>query len=289
LQIDLSIFNPKARPLLGLDISSSSVKMVELSEASKGNYRIERYAIETLPRDAVVDGNITNLEAVADAVKRAWKRMGTSTKFVAMALPAAAVITKKIIVQAGLRERELEVQVESEANQYILNLEVSALEADGKGKIISSPRVITADQVEALIEQGVEIPYQQATSSGATSVSFRKANLSLKVKPQIAPDGRVNLTVDVNKDSPNTTISTGAGVAIDTKHVKTEVLVENGGTVVIGGIYTQDERVINTKIPLLGDVPYVGFLFRHKEQKDNKTELLVFITPKIISQELAIR
>ncbi|MBM3391382.1 MAG: hypothetical protein FJY34_05325 [Betaproteobacteria bacterium] len=263
--------------------------MVELSEASKGNYRIERYAIETLPRDAVVDGNITNLEAVADAVKRAWKRMGTSTKFVAMALPAAAVITKKIIVQAGLRERELEVQVESEANQYILNLEVSALEADGKGKIISSPRVITADQVEALIEQGVEIPYQQATSSGATSVSFRKANLSLKVKPQIAPDGRVNLTVDVNKDSPNTTISTGAGVAIDTKHVKTEVLVENGGTVVIGGIYTQDERVINTKIPLLGDVPYVGFLFRHKEQKDNKTELLVFITPKIISQELAIR
>ena len=120
MQIDLSIFNPKARPLFGLDISSSSVKMVELAEASKGSYRIERYAIETLPRDAVVDGNITNLEAVAEAVKRAWKRMGTSTRFVAMALPAAAVITKKIIVPAGLRERELEVQVESEANQYIL-------------------------------------------------------------------------------------------------------------------------------------------------------------------------
>jgi len=196
-------------------------------------------------------------------------------------LPATAIAGK----QAG----QFSFVLFNSAATRFLNLEVSALEADGKGKIISSPRVITADQVEALIEQGVEIPYQQATSSGATSVSFRKANLSLKVKPQIAPDGRVNLTVDVNKDSPNTTISTGAGVAIDTKHVKTEVLVENGGTVVIGGIYTQDERVINTKIPLLGDVPYVGFLFRHKEQKDNKTELLVFITPKIISQELAIR
>lgn len=170
-----------------------------------------------------------------------------------------------------------------------LNLEVSALEADGKGKIISSPRVVTADQVEALIEQGVEIPYQQATSSGATSISFRKANLALKVKPQITPDGRVNLTVDVNKDSPNTQIATGAGVAIDTKHVKTEVLVENGGTVVIGGIYTQDERSITTRIPVLGDLPYVGFLFKHNEKKDNKTELLVFITPKIISESVSLR
>jgi type IV pilus assembly protein PilQ len=170
-----------------------------------------------------------------------------------------------------------------------LNLEVSALEADGKGKIISSPRVVTADQVEALIEQGVEIPYQQATSSGATSISFRKANLALKVKPQITPDGRVNLTVDINKDSPNTQIATGAGVAIDTKHVKTEVLVENGGTVVIGGIYTQDERSITTRIPVLGDLPYVGFLFKHNEKKDNKTELLVFITPKIISESLSMR
>jgi hypothetical protein len=101
---------------------------------------------------------------------------------------------------------------------------------------------MTANQVEAIIEQGVEIPYQQATSSGATSVSFRKANLSLKVKPQITPDGKITMTLDVNKDTPNTRLSTGAGVAIDTKHVKTEVLVENGGTVVIGGIYTQEKR-----------------------------------------------
>jgi type IV pilus assembly protein PilQ len=170
-----------------------------------------------------------------------------------------------------------------------LNLELSALEADGKGKVISSPRVMTADQIEALIEQGVEIPYQQATSSGATSVSFRKANLSLKVKPQITPDGRVMLSLDVNKDTPNTQIATGAGVAIDTKHVKTEVLVENGGTVVIGGIYTQEERTNVSRIPLFGDLPYVGFLFRNTERRDNKSELLVFITPKVVSEALTLR
>ena len=168
-----------------------------------------------------------------------------------------------------------------------LNLEISALEADGKGKIISSPRVVTADQVEALIEQGTELPYQQATSSGATSVSFRKANLALKVKPQITPDGNVIMTLDINKDSVG--VATGSGFAIDTKHVKTEVLVENGGTVVIGGIYTQDENVLNTKVPFFGDLPVVGSLFKNTTRRDNKTELLVFITPRIIDTNLAVR
>ncbi|QEL63799.1 type IV pilus assembly protein PilQ [Oryzomicrobium terrae] len=170
-----------------------------------------------------------------------------------------------------------------------LDLEVSALEADGRGKVISSPRVVTADQVEALIEQGVEIPYQQATSSGATAVSFRKANLSLKVKPQITPDGKITLSVDVNKDTPNTQLTTGTGVAIDTKHVKTEVLVENGGTVVIGGIYQQTLRDTRNQIPFLGDLPIIGFLFRQTTKVDNKTELLVFITPKVISESLNLR
>jgi type IV pilus assembly protein PilQ len=135
------------------------------------------------------------------------------------------------------------------AMTQFLNTEISALEADGRGKVISSPRVMTANQIEAIIEQGVEIPYQQATSSGATSISFRKANLSLKVKPQITPDGRIFMQLDINKDTPNTRLSTGAGVAIDTKHVKTEVLVENGGTVVIGGIYTQETRNNTQRIP----------------------------------------
>ncbi len=171
-------------------------------------------------------------------------------------------------------------------NRFI-NLELSALEADGKGKIISSPRVMTANQVEALIEQGTEIPYQQATSSGATSVSFRKANLSLKVKPQITPDGNIIMTLDVNKDSPGAT--TPAGVQINTKHVKTEVLVENGGTVVIGGIFEQNERTDITQVPFLGDLPYVGFLFKNRQTSTSKTELLVFITPRIVNERLTIR
>lgn len=170
-----------------------------------------------------------------------------------------------------------------------LNAEISALEADGKGKVISSPRVMTANQVEALIEQGVEIPYQQATSSGATSVSFRKANLSLKVKPQITPDGKITMTLDINKDTPNTTLATGSGVAIDTKHVKTEVLVENGGTVVIGGVYTQTTRDNTQRIPFFGDLPYIGWLFKNREWIDDKTELLVFITPKVVAEGLAFR
>ena len=176
-------------------------------------------------------------------------------------------------------------------NSYtrFINAEISALEADGRGKVISSPRVMTANQVEALIEQGVEIPYQQATSSGATSISFRKANLSLKVKPQITPDGKITMTLDVNKDTPNTLLSTGAGVAIDTKHVKTEVLVENGGTVVIGGIYTQTVRNTTQRIPFFGDLPYIGFLFKNREIIDDKTELLIFVTPRIVSETLTLR
>jgi type IV pilus assembly protein PilQ len=168
-----------------------------------------------------------------------------------------------------------------------LNLEISALEADGKGKTISSPRVLTADQVEAVIEQGTEIPYQQATSSGATSVSFRKANLSLKVKPQITPDGNIIMTLDVNKDEPGAT--TPAGIAISTKHVKTEVLVENGGTVVIGGIYDQRDRTDNTRVPFFGDLPYIGFLFKNQVNTSTKTELLVFITPRIVNERLTVR
>jgi type IV pilus assembly protein PilQ len=168
-----------------------------------------------------------------------------------------------------------------------LNLEITAMEADGKGKIVASPRVLTADQVEAVIEQGTEIPFQQATSSGATAVSFRKANLSLKVKPQITPDGNVIMTLDVNKDQPGAV--TPAGVQINTKHVKTEVLIENGGTVVIGGIYEQNDRTDITKIPFFGDLPAIGWLFKNTTTASNKTELLVFITPRIVNERLTIR
>lgn len=167
------------------------------------------------------------------------------------------------------------------ANRF-LDLELSALEADGKGKIISSPRVVTADQQAALIEQGEEIPYQQSTSSGATSTAFKKANLKLEVTPQIAPNGSVILSVDINKDSRGTV--TPGGLAINTKHVKTLVQVDNGGTVVIGGIYTQTVTDTVTKIPLLGDIPLLGGLFRNTARINNKTELLIFLTPKIIEE-----
>jgi type IV pilus assembly protein PilQ len=172
------------------------------------------------------------------------------------------------------------------ANRF-LNLELSALEADGKGKIVSSPRVITADQVKALIEQGEELPYQVATSSGATALQFRKANLKLEVTPQITPEGNVILDVDVNKDSVGR--NTAAGLAIDTKHVKTQVLVENGGTIVIGGIFTQNEREDVTKVPFLGDVPVLGNLFKTRTRSNNKTELLVFITPKVVTDRAGLR
>jgi type IV pilus assembly protein PilQ len=172
------------------------------------------------------------------------------------------------------------------ANRF-LNLELSALEADGKGKIVSSPRVITADQVKALIEQGEELPYQVATASGATSIQFRKANLKLEVTPQITPEGNVILDVDVNKDSRGTL--TPQGFSINTKHVKTQVLVENGGTVVIGGIYTQDESETVNKVPLLGDVPVVGNLFKNKVRTQSKTELLIFLTPKVVSERAQVR
>ena len=172
------------------------------------------------------------------------------------------------------------------ANRF-LNLEISALEAEGKGNVVSSPRVITADQTKARIEQGEEIPYQQATSSGATSVSFKKASLSLEVTPQITPEGNVILDLEVNKDSRGTL--TAAGPAINTKQIKTQVLVENGGTVVIGGIFTQDEQNSVSKVPLLGDIPVLGYLFQTKTKSISKTELLVFITPKIVADRSTAR
>jgi type IV pilus assembly protein PilQ len=195
-------------------------------------------------------------------------------------LPATPTPTA---AQAG----QFSIVLFNSAATKFLNLEIQALESDGKGKIISSPRVVTANQVEALIEQGTELPYQQATSSGATSIAFRKATLSLRVKPQITPDGNVIMDVDINKDAVG--VATPAGFAIDTKHVKTSVLVENGGTVVIGGIYTQEDRNQVNKVPFFGDLPAVGPLFRNYYRQDDKTELLVFLTPRIIDERLSIR
>lgn len=166
------------------------------------------------------------------------------------------------------------------ANRF-LNLELSALEADSRGKIVSSPRLITADQVKAIIEQGVEFPYQTTAPNGGTTISFKKASLKLEVTPQITPEGGIILDVEVNKDSPGE-ILLGAR-AINTKRVQTQVLIENGGTVVIGGIFESNDVEGETKVPYLGDVPILGNLFKSKNKSNNRSELLVFITPKVVS------
>lgn len=169
----------------------------------------------------------------------------------------------------------------------LVNLELSALEADKRGKVVSSPRVITADKQKATIEQGTEIPYQAATSSGATSVSFKSATLSLAVTPQITPDDKVIMDLEVKKDSVGTVF---AGVpSIDTRKVTTQILVDNGETAVLGGIYEQTERNDVDKVPGLGDLPVLGALFRNTTKQDDKTELLIFITPKILKESASIR
>ncbi|WP_454056538.1 type IV pilus secretin PilQ [Cupriavidus sp. Marseille-Q8015] len=195
----------------------------------------------------------------------------------ALSLPAAAL--------NGVAPASLAFSLFNANASRFLALELSALEADGKGKIISSPRVVTADNIQALIEQGTELPYQSATSSGATAVQFKKANLKLEVTPRITPEGKVILDVDVNKDSRG--IATASGFAIDTKHVRTQVLVENGGTVMIGGIYTEEEATQQNKVPLLGDVPVLGALFRDTTRNKDRKELLVFLTPKVHADSLA--
>ena len=226
------------------------------------------------------DGQVAvggNLNAVAGQTGQAQLTTFSDTNFVNMPATGAN----------GFNPASFALSLFGASANRFLNLEISALEADGKGKVVSSPRVITADQQKALIEQGEELPYQVATSSGATSLQFRKANLKLEVTPQVTPEGNVILDVDITKDSVGR--ATTAGFAINTKHVKTQVLVENGGTVVIGGIFEQNDREDVTKVPWLGDVPYLGNLFKTRTMTTSKTELLIFLTPKVISDRTAAR
>ena len=163
----------------------------------------------------------------------------------------------------------------------LLQMELSALESEGQGKILSNPRIMTGDQVKATIEQGTELPYQ-TTSQNGSKLQFRKANLRLEVLPKIHPDGKISMLVGINKDTIG--MKTEQGYAIDTKSLSSEVTVENGGTAIIGGIYQTTEREDEVKIPLLGDIPIIGHLFRHKSKLKDKTELLVFLTPTVLDK-----
>jgi type IV pilus assembly protein PilQ len=180
----------------------------------------------------------------------------------------------------GVSPTSFALSLFSPAANRFLNLELSALEADSRGKVVSSPRLVTADKVKAIIEQGVEFPYQTTAPNGGTTIAFKKASLKLEVTPQITPEGAVILEVEVNKDSPGELLL-GAR-AINTKRIQTQVLVENGGTVVIGGIFESTEQEAENKVPLLGDVPVVGNLFKNRSKSMEKSEMLVFITPKVV-------
>jgi type IV pilus assembly protein PilQ len=170
---------------------------------------------------------------------------------------------------------------------YLLDLELSAVETDGNAEIVSQPRVITADGQTASIQSGTEIPYQEASSSGATSVSFKSAVLKLEVTPQITPDDRIIMDLKINQDSIGEV--TAAGPTIDTNALETQVLVENGETIVLGGIFRSEETFATTKTPFFGDIPLLGVLFRRTEHVESKAELLVFITPRLVKDTLSTR
>ena len=190
----------------------------------------------------------------------------------------------------GLLRRQ-SVQVLGKPNRAagarILGLELSASEIDGDAKSIASPRVVTANGTEATVEAGVAIPYQTVSATQGPSISFKKAVLSLKVTPQITPDNNINMKIDASEDTLGDVF--GGVPSINTKQINTQVLVDNGGTVVIGGIYTQAQTDSTTKVPLLGDIPIIGWLFKQNAVTDNKRELLIFISPKILQDSLNLR
>jgi type IV pilus assembly protein PilQ len=220
---------------------------------------------------------------------------GTSGTLEGLQVPATNSDSVRPINSTGVRGQDLNVNlpVANPAGTIalalaklplgaVLELELSAMQEEGKGEIVSSPRVITSNQKQATIEQGTEIPYQEASSSGATSVSFKEALLKLDVTPQITPDDRIVMDLEVNKDEVGAVF---LGVpSIDTRSVKTQVLVDNGETVVLGGIYEQTSTQSSTRVPFFGDLPYVGFLFKTDLNENRQRELLVFVTPKIIKE-----
>ena len=229
----------------------------------------------TLSRDYMVSGNLNGITEIAN-----FYHAGDS-----LTTGEGMMVNLPVVNAAG------SLAIGVLGDNYNVALELSALQAEGRGEVVSSPRVITSNQKEASIEQGVEIPYTEASSSGATTVSFKKAVLSLKVTPQITPDDRVIMDLEVHKDTVGEQVSSAQGgfiPSIDTREVTTQVLVNNGDTVVLGGIYETERGKTVTKVPLLGDIPGLGVLFRKSVEVDDKSELLVFITPKIIKDAINV-
>ena len=231
---------------------------------------------------AVISGTGTGTDTMVNSIV---DNLGTTGQITPVELP---ILTDRYNVNVPIAEAAGRFSLAVLERDYLVDLELTALEAEGRGEIVSTPRVITANQKEARIEQGVEIPYQQSASSGATTVQFKKAVLSLEVTPQITPDNNIIMDLRVHKDNVGDIISTGGlgGTvpSIDTRAVETQVLVEDGQTVVLGGIYETERRETITKVPFLGDIPAIGVLFRSKQLQNDKSELLIFVTPRILEE-----
>ncbi len=231
---------------------------------------------------AVISGTGPGTDTMVNSIV---DNLGSTGQITPVELP---ILTDRYNVNVPIAEAAGRFSLAVLERDYLVDLELTALEAEGRGEIVSTPRVITANQKEARIEQGVEIPYQQSASSGATTVQFKKAVLSLEVTPQITPDNNIIMDLRVHKDNVGDIISTGGlgGTvpSIDTRAVETQVLVEDGQTVVLGGIYETERRETIKKVPFLGDIPAVGALFRSKQLQNDKSELLIFVTPRILEE-----
>lgn len=231
------------------------------------------------PRQILIEARI--VEADQRFARELGVKLGYQTKSSTSDQNANATLDLAGSGLSGFQPATVAATLISKNAARLLQIELSALEADGQGKILSNPRIMTGDQVKATIEQGTELPYQVSSQSGS-KLQFRKANLRLEVIPKIHPDGRISMLVGINKDTIG--MKTEQGYAIDTKSLSSEVTVENGGTAVIGGILQTTEREDEVKVPILGDIPILGHLFRHKSTLADKTELLVFLTPTVLDK-----